>query len=348
MTGTTEAHAPARRANRFDVRAMARLTEMADFMVAFGVRVVADLGVADALAGGPLPVSEIAERTGADPDALHRVLRALACQELFDEPEPGVYGLTAMSELLRDDHPMSLRAGMTLIRPDIEAWAAFDHSVRTGESAFRHVHGCDYWEYMADNPGESDRFDRSQQTMTRLEVQAALRVYDWTGVEELVDLGGGNGAFLAGILARRRDMRGVLVDLPHVVARAPEVLAAHGVADRCRIVAGSFFEDVYAGADAYALKRVVWGHDDAAITGVFEQVRRAMRDGGRLLIFEPGVHEGSDITRGKVQDLRFLALGGGGARTPEHLGELLARAGMQLHEVTPTSLTTIVEARARS
>jgi hypothetical protein len=345
MTEVTTA-TPTRRRARYDVRAMARLSDMASYMLVFGVREVADLGVADELIDGPLPVHEIAERVGAEPRSLHRLLRALACRDLFAEPEPGVYGLTSMSELLRSDHPLSMRAGLTLIPADVHAWSAFHHSILTGESAFTRVHGVDYWEYMGEHPVESERFDRSQQTVTRLEVQAVLRVYDLDGVRRIVDLGGGNGAFLAGILAARKEMGGVLVDLPHVVAGAADVLAQAGVADRCEVVAGSFFEQVPPGADAYVLKRVVWGHGDERIAGVFACVAAAMAPGGRLLVIEPSIHDDPKFSHGKIQDLRFLALGGGGARTPEEVGALLALAGMEITAVVPTSVITVIEARA--
>ncbi|MGP0047283.1 MAG: methyltransferase [Solirubrobacteraceae bacterium] len=337
---------PSRRRPRYDMQAMARLSEMANYMLVFGVREAADLGVADELIDGPLSVREIAERIGTDPRSLHRLLRALACRDVFSEPEPGVYGLTPMSELLLTDHPLSMRAGMTLIPADVQAWSAFHHSILTGESAFEHVHGVDYWEYMGEHPGESERFDRSQQTVTRLEVQAVLRVYDFAGVRRIVDLGGGNGAFLAGILARHKGIGGVLVDLPHVVTGAPEVLARAGVADRCEILAGSFFEQVPQGADAYVLKRVVWGHDDARIAGVFARVGAAMAPGGRVLVIEPAIHDDAQFSHGKIQDLRFLALGGGGGRTPEEMGALLAPAGMEITAVIPTSVITVIEARA--
>jgi SAM-dependent methyltransferase len=325
---------------------MARLTDMASYMLVFAVRVVADLGVADELADGPLPVEELARRTNADLRSLDRVMRALACKDVFEEVACGVYGLTSMSQLLRSDHPMSLRAGMSLIPADVQAWARFDHSVRTGESAFRYVHGVDYWTYMSRHPGESERFDRSQQTMTTLEVQALLRTYPWTGVEQIVDLGGGNGAFLAGILARTPGVRGVLVDFPHVVAGADEVLAGANVADRCEVVGASFLEHVPAGADVYVLKRIAWGHPDATLINLFTRIREAMRPQGRLLILEPGIHDGPEFTHGKIQDLRFLALGGGGARTPDEMSRLLRAAGLELAGVTPTSVISIVEARA--
>jgi hypothetical protein len=138
----------------------------------------------------------------------------------------------------------------------------------------------------------------------------------------------------------------VLVDLPHVVAGAPDVLAEAGVADRCEIVAGSFFEQVPLGADAYVLKRVVWGHDDERIAGVFARVAAAMAPGGRLLVIEPSIHEDAHFSHGKIQDLRFLTLGGGGGRTPEAVGALLAPAGMEITAVTPTSVITVIEARA--
>jgi SAM-dependent methyltransferase len=222
----------------------------------------------------------------------------------------------------------------------------FGHTIRTGEPAFDLVHGQDYWDYMAAHPEESARFDRSQQAMTGLELRMVLRAYDWSGLGTVVDVGGGNGAFLAGLLAHNVRMRGVVVDLPHVVTGAPAVLRAAGVADRCEIVGRSFFEPLPEGADAYVVKRVLWGYHDDQASSILRNVRAALPPDGRLIVVEPVIEPGDALDLGKILDLQMLVLGGGFARTRSQMRELLAGAGLAVERICPALVTSVVDARA--
>ncbi|MEU5695808.1 methyltransferase [Actinosynnema sp. NPDC020468] len=330
---------------RLDITAVLRLAELADLVVPYAIRVVCDLRVADHLVAGPLPGAELAERTGADPGALERVLRALAGKGIFTEVEPGTFALTPLAQPLRSDHPVSLRAAYPLLPADSRAWARFDHSVRTGESAFELVHGTDYWSYLTRNPGEAERFDGSQAAATRLELRAVLQGYDgWADLRTVVDVGGGNGAFLAGLLARLPGLSGTVLDLPHVVAGAGEVFDGLGVADRARAVGGSFFDGVPAGADAYLLKRVLYHWSDERALELLRAVRAGMRPDSRLLLLEPVVTPGDSAEVGRSYDLILLAMAGGGARSAEQIDALLTQAGLRRTRLVPTLVFPVVEA----
>jgi hypothetical protein len=321
------------------------LVELADYVIPFTIRVICDLRVADHLREGPRPVEELAAVTGTHAPALQRALRALAGKGIFTEVEPGWFGLTPLAEPLRSDHPLSLRQAYPLLAADIQAWARFDHSIRTGQAAFEYVHGQGYWEYLAANPEDSSRFDGTQQAATRLELRTMLPAYDgWAALGSVVDVGGGNGAFLAGLLARFKAMRGVLFDLPHVVAGAPDVLVGAGVADRCEIVGGSFFETVPAGSDVYLLKRVLYHWDDEQATTLLRAVRAAMRPDSRLLLFEPLAQPGNDFNAGKLYDLILLVMAGAGARSQDQIKDLLASANLRVTRVVPTFIVPIIEA----
>lgn len=328
---------------RIDIESVFRLTELADYIVPFTIRVICDLRVADQLVDGPRPVEELAAATGAHAPTLLRAMRALACKGIFTETSPGVFALTPLAEPMRSDHPVSLRDAYPLLAPDIEAWARFDHSIRTGEAAFDVAHDQGYWEYMGEHPDDSARFDASQQAATRLELRTALPVYDWGQFGTIVDVGGGNGAFLAGILARFKSLRGIVFDLPHVVAGVAAVAADRGVADRCEAVGGSFFETVPAGADAYLLKRILYGWDDDRAAELLRTVRAGMRADSRLLILEPVVRPGDQFDVGKLYDLLLLAMVGGGARSQERLEELFAKADLRLAGTVPTMMFPILE-----
>jgi hypothetical protein len=328
---------------RIDLQSIFRLTELADYIIPFTIGVVAHLGVADHLVDGPQPVEQLATATGTHAPSLHRALRALACKGIFTEVEDGLFGLTPMAELLRSDHPLSLREGFPLLPASVQAWARFDHSIRTGEAAFDYVHGQSFWDYLADHPEESVRFDRSQQAMTRLELRAALHAYDWSSLGIVVDVGGGNGAFLAGLLTHHTAMRGVLLDLPQVVSRAAAILKEAGVADRCQLVEGNYFHTVPAGGDAYLLKRILWGYHDEKASAILRNIRAAMRSDSRLVVLEPLMRPGDAYDFGKIHDLLMLTMGGGGARNLEQMNELFAGAHLQIAQVSTTVLTSIVE-----
>ena len=321
-----------------------RVQELADYIVPFAIRAVCDLRVADLLVSGPRPVTELAEATGTDAAALGRVLRTLATKEIFTEPEPGVFALTPLAQLFRGDHPLSLRDAYPLIPANFEAWAHFAYTLRTGEPVFPHVHGRGYYQHLAENPHDSARFDGIQQSGNRLELRAMLRAYDWAGLGSVVDLGGNNGAFLAGLLARFTGMRGIVLDLPHAVVGAKAVLEAAGVADRCAVLAGDFFTDVPAGHDGYLLKRVVYDWPDVPARALLTGVRAAMRPDSRLLLLEPVVSERADLDISKTYDLLSLAMLGGRSRTVDELTALCASAGLTVTRTIHTDMFPILEA----
>src|ERR1039458_555333 len=267
------------RRTRIDLESIFRLTELADYIIPFTIRAVCDLGVADHLAGNPRSIEELAEATGTHAPSLYRALRALACKGIFTEVEPGRFALTPMAEFLRADHPLSLKDAYPLIPADVEAWAKLDYSVRTGKAAFDYVHGRGYWEYMNEHVEDADRFDRAQQAQTRLELPVLLRAYDWSIFGTLVDVGGGNGAFLGGVLARHVRLRGILFDQPQVIARAEKVIHGLGVSERCQIIGGNFFEQVPLEADAYLLKRILYGCHDGEAVQLLRTIRRERRVG---------------------------------------------------------------------
>jgi hypothetical protein len=334
---------------RTDLPALLRLTELADYIVPFAIRVVADLGVADQLAGGPLAVEELARAVGAHAPSLRRVLRLLVQQEIFAEPEPGLFALAPLGAPLRSDHPASLRHAFPLLRADVEAWARFDHTLASGKAAFDFVHGRGYYDHLAAHPDMGARLDRAVQATNPLLVRSLSRIYDWSACGELVDVGGGNGAFLAGLLQRHPSLRGVLFDRAHVVAGAAAVLREAGVADRCRVVEGDFFAAVPAGAGGYLLKTILHDWADEPARRLLGVVRAAAGHGSRLLVLEALLPPLDQFDIGKLMDVHSLALAAGPDRDLDQLQALLASAGFRLHAVhRSSSAMTLLEARPQA
>lgn len=327
-------------------RANKELPELADYIVPFTLRAICDLRIADHLAAGPLPIDELARVSGSHERSLYRAMRVLASKGVFSEVEPRVFALTELAEPLRSDHPRSLRQAYPLLTADVQAWAMLGHTLRTGEPAFDVAHGKGAWEWFAEHPEESARFDASQQAVTRREVPNLIPAYDWAAFDTVADIGGGNGAFVSAILAANPGMRGFVLDQPHVVSRAEQIMAEQGVADRCRAIGGSYLDEIPAGAQVYTFKRVLYSLPDEAATQVLRNARSVLPADGRVLIIEPVVRPGNEFDWGKLYDLLLLTMSGGGGRTEEELTELLAKADLELIRIIPTRSLPIVEARA--
>ena len=316
--------------------ALRRLT--IGYQVSQAVHVAATLGIADLLADRSRTVDELASSAGAHPDALYRLLRALASIGILRE-EPGrAFSLTEVGERLRSDSPESI-AGWALYvgRPYYwNAWAHLLESVQTGENAFRSVYGKSIWEYREDHPEESAIFDGAMTALTRRVNAALLENYEFDRFGTVVDVGGGHGALVAALLAENPTMQGVLFDQPHVVALARDLLTTAGVADRCQVIGGSFFESVPEGGDAYVLKSIIHDWEDAEVAAILRVCRRAMRADATLLIVERILAPPNEGSAGKFSDLNMLVGPGGRERTVDEFAALFATAGFELEDETPT------------
>jgi hypothetical protein len=311
------------------------------------VAVAAELGVADALAGGPLDVDTLAARVGADAGALHRLLRALASLGVFAGDADG-YALTPLGECLRRDAEDSLRS-LAIMRGSEWQWRAWRDlrgSVRTGVGAFERVHGQPLFDWLAQHPAESAVFGAAITGHTAQMGRALAGACDLSGVATLVDVGGGHGVILAALLGRHPQLRGTLLEQPHVLRETQTAGVLNACAGRVDLVGGDFFESVPAGADAYLLSHVLHDWDDDPAVRILETVRAAMRPASRLLIAEMVVPEDDAPHFSKLLDLEMLVMLGGRERTLAEYRRLLDAAGLQLLDVQPTpSPVSVLEAR---
>ncbi len=286
--------------------------------------VAADLGVADALADGPRPVADVAQEVGAVAEVLHRVLRALASDGVFAEEAPGVFGNTEASELLRHGRPGSWHEFAHLFGGVF--YAATDTlDPSTPDATFTRRFDTDFWSWLAGNPPERATFDRAM-AGGKDRTAERLAVLDWRPDELVVDVGGGNGALLSALLARRPEPRGIVFDLPETERDE----ASFG--DRLDFVAGSFFERVPEG-DAYVLSGILHDWDDKAAAAILQTIRAAARPKARLLVIESVIQPGNDPDGAKWLDLLMLVLAGGRERTEADWRTLLTRAGFELQAV---------------
>jgi hypothetical protein len=299
----------------------------------------AKLGIADLLRVGPREVSSLASATGAHPQALYRLLRALTSLGFFEEIEEGSFQLTTLGHTLRSDVPDSVR-DLALLYGEEWLWQVYGHtlySVMTGLPAFELVHDRPLFEYLNLHPEAASTFNQAMTTYSELEAAAVLAAYDFTGAMTVVDVGGGHGALLAALLKAHPQARGVLFDQKSVVDQAKEEMVRAGVTGRCTLTSGNFFESVPEGGDVYLLKSVLHDWEEAKSLTILKNCRKAMRPDARLLVIERVVPEGNAPSEAKLFDMNMLVVLAGKERTRPEYQQLFEAAGIKLMHILPTA-----------
>jgi hypothetical protein len=264
------------------------------------------------------------------------LLRFLTGLGVFAEIEPGVFRQSALSTLLCSDHPDSVRDEVLVQGGDWHwrAWGALGHTVRTGQPAVDHLFGEDLFSYFAhQNPEAGQIFHRYLSSENHGDL---LEAYDFTGVDLLVDVGGGRGALLRAILAAYPTMQGILFERAEVIEEVGARRTELGLEERLALLSGDFFSTVPP-ADAYILRKIIhdWSDDEAA--RILTTCRATLNEGGRILVVEHIVHEWDEWSGIKFGDLEMMVLTHGHERTVTEFRSLFATAGLQLERIVSTS-----------
>ena len=326
-------------------------SQVLDLVVAFRqsqcVRVAAELELADHLAPGARSVTDLAGITGSYEPFLRRLLRALASLGLVEMLPGDRFGLTPAGEELTAERLRDV-ARMYGSEPAWSAWEGLEHAVRTGDRGFDHAHGTDTWGYYASHPHDAERFDAAMAALTGGSAEAIVEAYDFARFHRVVDVGGGDGTFLAAILQRSPHSRGLLVDVGHVVDRARRTLEAAGVQDRAELQDGDFRRSVPSGGDCYVLKWILHDWDDEQAGTILRHCRAAAAAGAaRLVVVERVLPEqvGPDDLEAVLADLNMMVWTSGRERTAAEFGTLLADAGWHLERILPTDTgLSVIEA----
>jgi hypothetical protein len=308
-------------------------------MVSQVLHVIATLGVADLLAAGPRTSEDLAPVVHAIPRPLYRLMRAAASLGVLAEDETGAFCLTPLGQYLRTDHPQSVR-GWAVYAGDPAFWGTWQHlrhAITTGESEFDHLHGMPFWQYLVGHPDTGAAFNDAMSSRSLEQRDALVAAYHFGAARTVVDVGGGRGALLSAVLAANPGTRGILFDQVHVVDGAEQTLREAGVADRCSVVGGSFFEAVPGGGDVYLLKLIVHDWSDERALAILRTCRRAMMPDAKLLLAERVVAPGSVADPAKLADLTMLIMHGGQERTEVDFAALYTAAGFRLTRVIPTN-----------
>lgn len=309
------------------------------FLTVQTLHAAAALAIPDLLAAGPATVDRLAAAIGAHAPSLQRLLRMLVGVGVVCEDVDGCFALTELGDLLRSDATPSVRDWALYVGAPQpwEAWGRLRDAILTGDPGFVLAHEMPTYEYLAQHPELAAPFDRWMTRQSEQHNAAIVSAYDFSPYSKIVDIGGGQGSTLAAILRAHQPARGVLLDLPQVVANATE-LAAAGVEDRCEVIGGDMLREVPPGGDIYLIKRVLMILGDDEAVRLLRHCAEAAPAGGRVLVVEMVMPATNDPSPARSFDiLMLLANKGGRIRTETEFRSLFITAGLRLERIIPTS-----------
>ncbi|XP_031500345.1 desmethylxanthohumol 6'-O-methyltransferase-like [Nymphaea colorata] len=339
-----------------------QLFAFADSML---LKCAVELGIADIIHrnGRPMTLHQIAaELPAPSPDisSLFRIMRLLVRKHVFvrrdrpiggenganSNPQPE-FGLTSASRWLVRDGELSL-APMVLMQnypSTLPVWHCLSRSVKEGGVAFEKVLGVDLWGYGAANPEFNQLFNSAMVCTCKIIMKAVMAEYDhgFSRFGSLVDVGGGTGKAIAEIVKSYPHVKGINLDLPHVVATAPRY---QGVTH----VGGDMFEEIPK-ADAVFMKWILHNWSDEDCIKILKQCKKAIPENtGMVMLVEVVLQCEANEDAWKdikmVLDVTMLVYLGGKERTEAEWRKLLKGGGFNHCNITPlhNSLFSLIEA----
>jgi len=313
-------------------------------MAVQAIHVAAKFALADLVAGGPKSIVELADATHTHGPSMARLLRALTSLGIFVEDTTGRYRQTALSDTLRSDHPESIRPSAMMLGAHF-IWGptgTLEETVRNGQPSFERAYGAPFFEYLAGHSDEAAVFNAAMSSSPDY-LAAIVGAYDFSKFQRIVDVGGGRGLLLARVLSANPGLRGVLHDLPSVVAGASALRHAP-ISERCEIIGGDFFKGVPAGADAYTLKGIIHDWNDEAALRILKNCRQAIHPEGTLLLIEAVLTPFADPATA-LMDMLMMVLTSGRERTESEFRCLLQQAGFSMVQVIRAARVSIIESQ---
>ena len=308
------------------------------------IYVAAKLNIADELSDGPKTIEKLAQKTDTHAPSLYRIMRALSCLGIFCELDDGRFELTPMAECLTSD---ALRPVALLMHSDWhdKAWGHLFESVKTGETAFDKVHGMPAFNWFEENPEAAQIFNEANAIKAVTSHRAIIDVYDFSVINSLTDIGGGNGALVAEILKANLSLCGIVADLPAVVTTAEDLIRNYGLESRCQVVECDFFKKIPTGSDAYMMSHVLHDWNDEECRIILKNLYMATSPGTKLLVVEALIPKGNEFSIAKLLDVEVFVMGGGRERTKDEFLKLFQSTGFELLRVIPTNESiSVIEA----
>jgi hypothetical protein len=310
------------------------------------LRAAARLGVAERLLAGPKTSAELATSAGVLPDRMERLLRALAGEGVFRRRDDGRYENTPTSAVLAPSTPGNVHAVVLMTGEEhYLGWSRFLECMKTPTTAFELHFGEPIFAWYAKNAEAARNFNQAMRDYSAAQIPAIVRAYDTSRCRRIVDVGGGHGGLLVGLLSRASDARGAVFDLEQGLAAARE--AGLDRDPRIDLVAGDFFTSVVSGGDLYVLKFILHDWDDARCVTILRNIRAGLVPGGKVLVCEQLVGPPNQPDPAKWMDLHMMAMPGGTERTQSEFAALFAKAGLRHLRTIPTATgLSLLEAEA--
>jgi ubiquinone/menaquinone biosynthesis C-methylase UbiE len=299
------------------------------------IYVAAELGIADMLAEGPKNIEELAQASQSHAPSLYRMMRALASIGIFSETKAKRFELTPMADYLKTGAMRSMALMFNSDWSD-KAWGCFMDSVKTGVTAFEKAHGMPVSEWLEINPRAAEVFNEANAVKSANSHRAIVDVYDFSGINELTDVGGGLGVLMAEILIANPLIEGIVADIPSVIQKTERMIQARGIEDRCQAVECDFFKKIPYGSDAYLMSNILHDWPDKQCQIILTNCHRAMKTESRLLVLEMVIPPGNEPSVAKLLDLEMLVTTGGRERTKAEFNNLFVSSGFKLSRIIPT------------
>lgn len=302
------------------------------------VYALCELGIPDRLTNDPRSAEDIATEVGAVPDRVYRLLRAASTIGVARECPKRAFVSTPVGNSLRSDALGSVRDFILFQgRLGWQNWGGLTDCIRNGNTAIENIHGKKPFDFFT-SEAVAPSFNSAMTGVSAMTADAVLAAYSFARFKKVADIGGGHGRLLGTVLRDYPDLRGVLFDLPSVVKGAPEVLREMGVAERCEVVGGDFFEAIaVSDADLYLLKSIIhdWADEDAV--KILRRLSAAMKPDARIGLVEVVIPGPNEPSFGKHLDIEMIVHAGGKERTETEYATLFETAGLRLAKIIPTA-----------
>ncbi|WP_301542284.1 methyltransferase [Pyxidicoccus fallax] len=311
------------------------------FWVSRCLQTMAELGLADIIGDVPKTVEELAKATDTHAPSLRRMLRLLSGLGVMVKDEGSQrWGLTDLGAMLRKDNPGSVYGSLMAHGHMLswQAWGDLKSSLKTGAPSVEKFMGDTFFGYLAAHPEDAAIFNGSMAAYQTLNAPAVVNAYDFSWAKRIMDVGGGTGTLISHILKSHPLAQGAIFEMAHVAAEARARLASMGLKERCDVVDGDFFASIPKGQDIYILSQILHDWDDEKSLRILSNIREAMHPNSRLLIVETVLPGDNTMHFGNLYDMAMLVLVGGQERTEEEYSALVAKAGLKVARIHPTSM----------
>lgn len=307
------------------------------FRITQAIYVAAKLGIADLLKDGQKHCDELGAKTNIKSDSMYRLLRALSSLGIFSETDDRCFQLTSRGVYLQSHVPHSLHT-MALTKGELmyPIWNNLLQSIKAGETGSEYLYGMDFYQYCQEKSGVPKLFDEWMTTETEIEKEAIVEAYDFSSIKTIVDVGGGEGRLLAAILQKNPNLKGILLEMPHLIKAASNLLEQSGVTERCELKDTDILKSIPTRGDILIMKHIVENWQDDLATVVLQNCYQAMNEGDILLVCESVIHSGNEPSITKLRDLAGFVITSGKERTAQEYRQLLEKTGFRMDSIIPT------------